>query len=132
MGRTTPTYRDTVDSRESAWGEMRRALRRPYQPAFDRLFEHARQFADAAGYCNATDPDVALLLSIALAHEHAAAERADRIDALDDRVGAIETDVEALDARLADCEARLDRLERRLDGLDTAGRAAATGEDADT
>ncbi|MFB6162494.1 MAG: hypothetical protein ABEJ86_03515 [Halococcoides sp.] len=101
MGRTTPTYRDTLDSREEAWQSFRRALRRPYRPAFDRLFEHARQFADAAGYCNATDPDVALLLSIALAHEHAQSERDDRIDAL-------ESQVEALESRLARLEARLD------------------------
>ncbi|AWB28193.1 hypothetical protein [Halococcoides cellulosivorans] len=101
MGRTTPTYRDTLDSREQAFQPFRRALRRPYRPAFDRLFEHARQFADAAGYCNATDPDIALLLSIALAHEHARSER-------DERIEALEGEIEALSARV-------DRLERRLD-----------------
>ncbi|WP_243637931.1 hypothetical protein [Natrarchaeobius oligotrophus] len=69
MGRTNPTYRDAVRSIEADWEPMRRALRREYQDDFDRLFDRARGFADAAGYANPTDPERALLLSLLLAHE---------------------------------------------------------------
>lgn len=69
MGRTNPTYRDWLRRFEERWQSFRRALRRRHQPAFDRLFEQARQHADAAGYANATDPEVALLISMLLAHE---------------------------------------------------------------
>lgn len=69
MGRTNPTYRDFLDEYEQRWQKYRRGLRRQYQPEFDRLFEHARQHADAAGYMNATDPEVAVLMSMLLAHE---------------------------------------------------------------
>lgn len=69
MGRTNPTYRDAVRHLESEWQPMRRALRRDYQDDFDRLFDRAREFADAAGYANPREPERALLLSLALAHE---------------------------------------------------------------
>ena len=69
MGRTNPTYRDALRGLESEWNPMRRALRREYQADFDRLFDRGRTFADAAGYANPTDPERALLLSLALAHE---------------------------------------------------------------
>ncbi|WP_436347353.1 hypothetical protein [Natronorubrum sp. FCH18a] len=69
MGRTNPTYRDALRGLESEWEPMRRALRREYQTDFDRLFDRGRTFADAAGYANPTDPERALLLSLALAHE---------------------------------------------------------------
>ena len=69
MGRTNPTYRDALRRLESEWEPMRRALRREYQGDFDRLFDRGRTFADAAGYANPRDPERALLLSLALAHE---------------------------------------------------------------
>ena len=69
MGRTNPTYRDALRRLESEWEPMRRALRREYQADFDRLFDRGRTFADAAGYANPPDPERALLLSLALAHE---------------------------------------------------------------
>jgi hypothetical protein len=74
MGRTNPTYRDYLQEREDDWQSFRRGLRREYQADFDRLFDRARAHADAAGYHNSTDPDLALLLSILLAHEHAICE----------------------------------------------------------
>lgn len=70
MGRTNPTYRDYLQSVEDDSQSFRRALRREYTQDFDQLFDRARTHADAAGYHNSTDPDVALLLSILLAHEH--------------------------------------------------------------
>ncbi|WP_254763194.1 hypothetical protein [Natrinema marinum] len=69
MGRTNPTYRDALRRLESEWEPMRRALRREYQDDFDRLFDRAREFADAAGYANPPDPERALVLSLLLAHE---------------------------------------------------------------
>ncbi|MDF9745534.1 hypothetical protein [Natrinema salsiterrestre] len=69
MGRTNPTYRDALRRIESDWEPMRRALRREYQSDFDRLFDRAREFADAAGYANPPAPERALLLSLLLAHE---------------------------------------------------------------
>lgn len=80
MGRTNPTYRDQVRSIEQRWGDYRRALRQQDQPHFDRLFEHGRQYADAAGYQNPTDPIVALLVSIALAQERRISELETRLD----------------------------------------------------
>ncbi|WP_254528532.1 hypothetical protein [Natrinema gelatinilyticum] len=69
MGRTNPTYRDALRRLESEWEPMRRALRREYQDDFDRLFDRARAFADAAGYANPPRPERALVLSLLLAHE---------------------------------------------------------------
>lgn len=69
MGRTNPTYRNAVRGLEAEWAPMRRALRAEYQQDFDRLFDRARGFADAAGHANPPDPERALLLSLLLAHE---------------------------------------------------------------
>lgn len=70
MGRTNPTYRDYLQQFEDRCQPMRRGLRREYTCAFDRLFDRARTHADAAGYLNSTDPELAILLSILLAQEH--------------------------------------------------------------
>lgn len=69
MGRTNPTYRDLLRGIEDRWQPYRRALRRRDQPHFDRLFEHARTHADAAGYLNHENPLVPMLVSIVLEQE---------------------------------------------------------------
>ncbi len=69
MGRTNPTYRDAIRALEAEWEPMGTALRREYQADFDRLFDRARTFADAAGYANPPEPERAFLLSLLLAHE---------------------------------------------------------------
>lgn len=69
MGRTNPTFRDFLDRYEDDWSAYRRGLRRQYKPDFDRLFERARRHADAAGYMNAADPEIAFLVSVLLAQE---------------------------------------------------------------
>jgi hypothetical protein len=74
MGRTNPTYRDWLRAFEERYGAYRRGLRRRDQPAFDRLFAQAADHADAAGLANDTDPEVAALLSMLLAHERRIAE----------------------------------------------------------
>jgi hypothetical protein len=80
MGRTNPTYRDFLDRFAEQHQSFRRGLRREYTADFDRLFDHARAHADAAGYHNATDPEVAVLLSILLAHEHELRQLRPRLD----------------------------------------------------
>jgi hypothetical protein len=69
VGRTNPTYRDQLRRVEERWQSYRRALRADDRRHFDRLFEHARAHADAAGYQNHHDPTVPLLLAALLAHE---------------------------------------------------------------
>jgi len=56
MGRTNPTYRDALRAIEERWAEFRRALRRRDQPRFDRVFEYAREHADASGLLNHQNP----------------------------------------------------------------------------
>ncbi|MEF8814618.1 MAG: hypothetical protein V5A55_12495 [Halovenus sp.] len=80
MGRTNPTYRDFLDRFAEQHQSFRRGLRREYTADFDHLFDHARAHADAAGYHNATNPEVAVLLSILLAHEHELRQLRERLD----------------------------------------------------
>ena len=94
MGRTNPTYRDVVRSLEDNWQQYRRALRRVDQPHFDRLFEHAREHADAAGYLNHQQPEVTLLLSVVLEQEK-------RMQALHERLRAVERESGATEAGAA-------------------------------
>jgi len=69
MGRTNPTFRDLLTSLEDDWQDYRRALRRPDQDRFDRLWEEARQHADAGGYLNHQNPMVVVLFSMLLAQQ---------------------------------------------------------------
>ncbi len=98
MGRTNPTFRDQVRGIENRWGDYRRALRRADKPHFDRLFEHARAHADAAGYLNHATPEIPILVSVLLEQEK----------------------------RLADLETRLADLEARLADADVQGAADPT------
>jgi hypothetical protein len=74
MGRTNPTYRDWLRAFEERYAAYRRGLRRRDQPHLDALFAQAADHADAAGLANDTDPEVAALLSMLLAHERRIAE----------------------------------------------------------
>jgi len=69
MGRTNPTFRDLLTSLEDDWQDYRRALRRPDQDRFDRLWTAARQYADAGGYLNHQNPMVVVLFSMLVAQE---------------------------------------------------------------
>lgn len=66
MGRTNPTFRDTLRGFEGEWQAFRRALRRGTQEDFDELIEDARRHADAAGAQNPTHPTDAILVSMIL------------------------------------------------------------------
>ena len=85
MGRTNPTYRDVVHGLEDNWQQYRKALRRVHKPHFDRLFEHAREHADAARYLNHQQPEVTLLVSVVLEQEK-------RMQSLHERIRALESE----------------------------------------
>lgn len=91
MGRTNPTFRNLLEAIEARWADYRRALRRRDQPAFDRLFEHARAHADAASHLNAEDPMRPAVVSMLVEHER-------RLAALERRVEAAEARLDAPDA----------------------------------
>jgi len=88
MGRTNPTYRDTLRAIEERWAEFRRALRRRDQPRFDRLFEYAREHADASGLLNHQNPLLPALLSIDLEQEARLDDHEERLEELEAAVAA--------------------------------------------
>ena len=85
MGRTNPTYRDALRATERRWQSYRRTLRRRDRPHFDRLFEHGRAHADAAGLLNHADPMVPLLVAALLEHERRIADLDAAVQPGDDR-----------------------------------------------
>ena len=86
MGRTNPTYRDALRAIEERWAEFRRALRRRDQPHFDRLFEYAREHADASGLLNHQNPLLPALLSIDLEQEARLDDHGERLTELEQRL----------------------------------------------
>jgi hypothetical protein len=87
VGRTNPTYRDTIQALERRWDDFKRALRRRDQPRFGRLFEYAQAHADAGGYLNHDEPLFPILISIDL-------EQETRLDELEDRLETLEAELE--------------------------------------
>jgi hypothetical protein len=69
MGRTNRTYRDRMESLREELSPYRRALRHRDQDAYDQLWKHARNHADAAGHLNLSRELDAVLLSIVVAQE---------------------------------------------------------------
>jgi hypothetical protein len=69
MGRTNPTYRDTLTAVESRWAIYRRSLRRRDQPHFDAVFTCGRAHADAAGQLNHPEPLFSVLVSALIEQE---------------------------------------------------------------
>lgn len=90
MGRTNPTYRDALRAIEKRWADFRRALRRRDQPHFDRLFEYAREHADASGTLNHQNPLLPALLSIDLEQEARLETHEKRLRELEQRQQAFE------------------------------------------
>ncbi|PHQ40098.1 hypothetical protein DJ69_02645 [Halorubrum persicum] len=86
MGRTNPTYRDALRAIEERWAEFRRALRRRNQPRFDRLFEYAREHADASGLLNHQNPLLPALLSIDLEQESRLDDHEERLTELEEQL----------------------------------------------
>jgi len=102
MGRTNPTYRDQLREFEERYHPFRRALRYEHQLDFDRLFERADATAHAASYRNATDPAVATLLSMLLAHEAEIRELHERLAAAEGHDGVTDARVDDDDAGTTD------------------------------
>jgi len=71
-----------------ALGEFRRALRRRDQPRFDRVFEYAREHADASGLLNHQNPLLPALLSIDLEQEGRLDDHEERLEELEAAVAA--------------------------------------------
>ncbi|WP_416841077.1 hypothetical protein [Haloferax sp. DFSO52] len=69
MGRTNPTFRDSLRRYRESWAPYRRALRAEEKADFDRLFERAHEHAAAAGHANPADPHRAVVLSMLLSQE---------------------------------------------------------------
>ena len=88
MGRTNPTYRDALRAIEERWTDFRRALRRRDQSRFDRLFEYAREHADASGLLNHQNPLLPALLSIDLEQESRIEDHEQRLEELEAAVAA--------------------------------------------
>ena len=97
MGRTNPTYRDALRAIEDRWAEFRRALRRHDQSRFDRLFEYAREHADASGLLNHQNPLVPALFSIDLEQEATLEDHEERLEALEHRLDEQRTDAQVPD-----------------------------------
>ncbi|MFC5278461.1 hypothetical protein ACFPM1_06780 [Halorubrum rubrum] len=100
MGRTNPTYWDALRAIEDRWTEFRRALRRRDQPRFDRLFEYAREHADASGLLNHQNPLVRALFSIDLEQEAILEDHEERLEVLERRLNE-----QSIDAQVPDEEA---------------------------
>ena len=92
MGRTNPTYRDALRAIEERWAAFRRALRRRDQPRFDRLFEYAREHADASGLLNHQNPLLPALLSIDLEQEARLNDHEERLTELEQRMSGTENE----------------------------------------
>ena len=100
MGRTNPTYRNFLESYEGEFGDYRRVLRGRSRADFDRLFDGAREFADAAGYANHLDRDVLVLVSMLLTHEGEIREREAEIEELGAEIEELRETVETLRERV--------------------------------
>ena len=69
MGRTVPTYRNTLESIITSWNDYRRALTKSDREAFDSMMNRARMHASASTYAAFSDPVEGALLSILLEQE---------------------------------------------------------------
>ncbi|SDJ65325.1 hypothetical protein SAMN04515672_1337 [Natronorubrum texcoconense] len=86
MGKTKPTYRDTLREFENEWSPYHRALRFEYQDHFERLFVQARNFADAGGIQNHTDPTTTHLISMLPAQECRIADLEEQLESVNERI----------------------------------------------
>jgi len=69
MGRTVPTYRQTLESIIDEWRDYRRALTQEDREVFDEMMKKARMHASASSYAAFLDPLVGTILSILLEQE---------------------------------------------------------------
>jgi len=83
MGRTNPPYRAALRAIEERRAAFRRALRRRDQPRFDRLFEYAREHADASGLLNHQNPLLPALFSMDIEQEARLDDHEERLEELE-------------------------------------------------
>jgi len=69
MGRTVPTYRQTLESIIKEWNDYRRALTQEDREVFDEMMRKARMHASASSYAAFLDPLAGTILSILLEQE---------------------------------------------------------------
>jgi len=79
MGRTNPTYRDTLSHLQEEWSDFRRGLRYHDQEHWDHLWKQAADYADAAGYKYTTRKMDLVLMSMLLAQERRIAELEEQV-----------------------------------------------------
>jgi hypothetical protein len=83
MGRTNPTFRDTLRQIENDWDSFRRGLRRRDHEHYDSLWKYAREHADAGGNLNHPNPTEVMLLSVCLGQQRRVAELEHRIKTIE-------------------------------------------------
>jgi len=69
MGRTVPTYRNTMAQVLGEWKAFRKALRKHDREIFDRLVKRAMEHASAASFQASSDPVEMIFLSIFMEQE---------------------------------------------------------------
>ena len=95
MGRTNPTYRDTLRAISERWEDFRRALRNRDQPRFDQLFAYAREHADASGLLNHENPLLPALFSIDLEQEARLDDHEQRLNEIEATLNDAQVETEA-------------------------------------
>jgi len=80
VGRTNPTYRDTLRHLEDQWSDFRRGLRYHEQEHWDHLWKQAGDYADAAGYHYTERKLDLLFMSLLLAQERRICELEEQLE----------------------------------------------------
>jgi len=83
MGKTNPTYRDTMQQKRQDYSNAERAVRTQFQPAWDQLWTHASDHADVMHIHNPRDPMEGILMSICLGQQLEIRELQERLDDLE-------------------------------------------------
>lgn len=83
MGRTNPTYRNSLENVRKQWSGFRRGLRKENRKYFDKFFEDASQHSSAASYMNPKNPAITVFLSSMI-------QQRKKIDELEKRIEKME------------------------------------------
>jgi len=83
MGKTNPTYRDSMQQKRDDYSAAERAVRVQFQPAWDQLWVHASDFADVMHMQNPRDPMEGILMSICLGQQVEIMELQERLAELE-------------------------------------------------
>lgn len=86
MGKTQPTYRDRLRRLEADWEPFERALRREFHPAWGDLWDHSRNFADAAGIQNEVTTIEPFLVTVCLGQQKQIRELEERVREIEEHL----------------------------------------------